>query len=312
MSGRVCIGFDLDETLGNVHPFYPFIAIFRPSAVNIEPPISLVKQLQNAYEIFLMYCIKEEERGLGILRPGILDFLRNVTYKQAEGLVGPVIIYSNNSCLEILEFARDIVHQSVGEVFCALIDRNHPIRRLPGHPNPPKTWDTLREIFLMEGCAQDSLNPQPETSLFFDDLVHPDLQATLGKNYIHVPGYKKHIPSAIKFDLYFAAANRAGLFENPDFFKYVQIICHETGYNTIDFLRQKKGVKNIRLHASKINSSNMVNALNRFVMSNNGNMGLANFSIPANNLFFGNLAGGKRTRKLRKRKRTRRNRKNKS
>ena len=242
MSGRVCIGFDLDETLGNVHPFYPFIAIFRPSAVDIESPGSLKDQLQNAYEIFLMYCIKQEERGLGILRPGILDFLRNVTYKQAEGSVGPVIIYSNNSCLELLEFARDIVHQSVGEVFCALIDRNHPIRRLPGHPNPPKTWDTLDEIFRMSDCS-DNLQgeiPRPETSLFFDDLIHPDLQATLKQNYIHVPGYKKYIPSAIKFDLYFAAANRAGLFENPEFSKYVQTICHETGYNTIGFLKQKK------------------------------------------------------------------------
>lgn len=309
MSGRVCIGFDLDETLGNVHPFYPFIAIFRPSAVGITPPDSLKYQLQNAYEIFLMYCIKQEDRGLGILRPGITDFLRNVTYKQAEGLVGPVIIYSNNSCLELLEFARDIVHQSVGEVFCALIDRNHPIRRLPGHPNPPKTWDTLDEIFRMEDCAEYSPNPQPETSLFFDDLEHPDLQRVLGKNYIHVPGYKKHIPSAIKFDLYFAAAKRAGLLDNPDFFNYIHSICDETGYNAVDFLKQKKTAKNIRINASNINSSNMVNALNRIVRTNNVND--APYYVPSgNNLFFGNLAGGRRTRKLRRRKMTRRNRKN--
>jgi hypothetical protein len=294
MSGRVCIGFDLDETLGNVYPFYPFIAIFRPSAVGIEPPESLKDKLQNAYKYFVMHCVRYEEGGLGILRPGILDFLRNVREKQAKGLVGPVIIYSNNSCLEILEFARDIVHQSVGEVFCALIDRNHSIRRLPGHPNPPKTWDTLDEIFRMGDCSHNLQEeiPSPETSLFFDDLVHPDLQEALGQNYIHVPGYKKRIPDEIKFDLYFAAAIQAGLFENREYADYLKIICRETGYKLVDFLLQKNISKNIRINGSNINSSNMVTALNRLVGSNN-------------------LEGGRRTRKLRKRKRTRRNRKNK-
>jgi hypothetical protein len=292
MSGRVCIGFDLDETLGNVYPFYPFIAIFRPSAVGIEPPESLKDQLRSAYEHFVMYCVQQEEGGLGILRPGILDFLRNVRVKQAEGSVGPVIIYSNNSCLEILEFARDIVHQSVGEVFCALIDRNHSIRRLPGHPNPPKTWDTLVKIFRMDDCSHNLQEeiPMPETSLFFDDLVHPDLQANLKENYIHVRGYKKHIPDEIKYGLYFDAANQAGLFENREYVDYLKTICKETGHKLVEFLLQKNTSKNIRINSSNINSSNMVVALNRLV----------------------NLAGGRRTRKLRRRHRTRRNRQIKS
>jgi len=227
-------------------------------------------KLQNAYEIFIMLCIEQEQRGLGILRPGILDFLRNVRVKQEGGIVGPVIIYSNNSCLEILEFARDIVHQTVGEVFCALIERNNPIRLLPGHPNPPKTWPTLRKIF-MEECNEEyeGINPQPERTLFFDDIIHPNLKGILRRNYIHVPAYEKDIPIEIKVKLYFIAATRARLFDNPEFKDYVKEICRHTEDDPDTFLDNYDDIDidSIPVNASRINSWTMVNAFNSVLRS---------------------------------------------
>jgi hypothetical protein len=120
---------------------------------------------------------------LGILRPGILDVMMELHMLQREGVIKHVIIYSNNSHLQSLEFIRDLIHEYVGSnhLIMDCIHWNHPMRREEKmiHLNfSNKTWSVLKRIMVTGNCrALPSL--QPNQVHFFDDLEHPDLKREL-------------------------------------------------------------------------------------------------------------------------------------
>ena len=59
--------------------------------------------------------------------------------------------------MQILEFARDVIQESVDQdVFCELVDWNHPIRDKERVKNQPgsatKTFETIVKVLSGENC----------------------------------------------------------------------------------------------------------------------------------------------------------------
>jgi hypothetical protein len=190
--------FDLDETLAELYSAYYFVATLKiKQSLNgfmaAIFPDELEKQLTTAYHLFVERVLKEEQsdKPLGILRPGILKVMENIAKLKKKGKVANVIIYSNNSHLESLEFIRDLIHQHTRskKLISDCIHWEHPIRAKEKILYPgmyAKTWNTLSEI-IMQG--KTSRLVMAKDVYFFDDLDHIDLQRTLHSNYYKVPGY---------------------------------------------------------------------------------------------------------------------------
>lgn len=186
--------FDLDETLANLYSAYYYVSSLRlKSQLDTSIfPIELEKQLEHAYQLFVERILKEESnKPLGILRPGILQIMSSLLTLKKKGKIANVIIYSNNSSLESLEFIRDLIHTHINNkhLISDCVHWDHPLRTKEKLLYPgmyPKTWNTISEIILQKS----SRIVRPKNVYFFDDLDHPDLQKTLQNNYYKVPPYE--------------------------------------------------------------------------------------------------------------------------
>lgn len=182
--------FDLDETLAEVYPLFDILE--DALTTRRSPP---------AYRA-LVRLIAENDRGL--LRPGIRETMHRLHDLQRKGLVGGVLIYSNNGHLRSLQFIRDVIHaflEAQAPLIIECIHWNHP-RRTDAPERNDKTWESLRR-FLPEGTAADHV-------FFVDDLNHPDLHAALGDHYLQVPPYEYHVPFDDLLDVYDEALHDAG------------------------------------------------------------------------------------------------------
>ena len=161
--------FDLDETLGNFHTPYYFLVDLRSIAD------------QTAYQNFVAAVATIEDSGnpLGIIRPGILAVMREVKKLKDAGLVKSLLIYSNNSHLESLEFVRDVIQHVVDDptLFsdCIHWDREgreieHTIPKRQGSAN--KTWAVLTDLMIHGPTAADASTLTPDKIYFFDDQEH--------------------------------------------------------------------------------------------------------------------------------------------
>ena len=189
--------FDLDETIAELYSAYYFIASLTIKKslngfMSAIFPDELEHQLKTAYDLFVERVLKEEQTNpLGILRPGILKVMEQIYKLKKRGKLANVIIYSNNSHPESLEFIRDLIHGHLKtrRLISDCIYREHPIRSKENIAYPgvyPKTWDTLVNI-IMQG--KTSRLVMAKDVYFFDDLDHIDLQRTLQSNYYKVPAY---------------------------------------------------------------------------------------------------------------------------
>lgn len=158
--------FDLDETLGNFHTPYFFLEDLR----NTKP---------EAYKNFVEAVAAVEDSGhpLGIIRPGILDVMRTLKQLKDRGAVKSLVIYSNNSYLPSLEFARDVIQQVVDDstLFSDCIhwgysgrEIEHTIPTREGSAN--KTWAVLTNLMINGPTAATELTP--DRLYFFDDQEH--------------------------------------------------------------------------------------------------------------------------------------------
>lgn len=196
---QVLLAFDMDETIGNVWQFFPIVDVLSES-------------YPRAYREFVKEVAKREQRGdLGLLRPGLLDFFHTIAAGQQDGTIAPVVLYSNNSALEMLHFTRDVLHEAVGRPTIEVcLHWGHPLRRNEIVPNDPgngrKTWTTLAASFRMCG-----VEATPSQTLFFDDQPHPDLMDILQENYIHVSGYSYKIPNNVRTELLVTSLEAAGV-----------------------------------------------------------------------------------------------------
>lgn len=192
--------FDMDETLAELYSVYYFIASLKLHETALELhkriPYSLKLKLDKAYSLFVRRVLLEEisNHPLGILRPGILDVMMELFMLKRKGIIDYVIIYSNNSHLESLEFIRDLIHEYVGvnDLIKDCIHWNHPMRgeeKRIGAGYSNKTWSVLKNIMIKGNCkVPDTI--QPYQVHFFDDLEHKNLKQILQDNYHQVPAYK--------------------------------------------------------------------------------------------------------------------------
>jgi hypothetical protein len=123
---------------------------------------------------------------LGILRPGIIDIMRQLKRQKQKGDVKSVLIYSNNGHLESLEFIRDLIYLVLdlrpGDKFISeCVHYNHPMRSLEKNTMPfgTKSWNTLKDILINGNCGAPN-TIEADRVVFFDDLAHPDLAHNLG------------------------------------------------------------------------------------------------------------------------------------
>ena len=194
--------FDMDETIAELYSVYYFIASLRlqetlSEHLKMNVDNKTRKSLDKAYDIFVDRILEEETSlyPLGILRPGILGIMKHIERLKSRGIIKSVVIYSNNSHLQSLEFIRDLIYADLdlkmGDNFITeCVHYNHPMRVSEKSVLPlgTKSWNTLKEILINSKCgAPNTL--EVERVFFFDDLVHPELQYNLGQNYYNVPAY---------------------------------------------------------------------------------------------------------------------------
>ena len=194
----VYVVFDLDATLADMSPIYYYIASLQIKKMLSGLmfsifPINLERELDKAYSLFVTRILEKEQsdKPIGILRPGILTIMEKLFTLKKKGRISNVIIYSNNSHLESLEFVRDLIHAHIGSkrLISQCIHRTHPLRNSENlqYPNMyPKTWRTLSTIIMNNGMSKIIM---AKDVYFFDDLDHIDLQNTLQNNYYKVPEY---------------------------------------------------------------------------------------------------------------------------
>jgi hypothetical protein len=192
--------FDLDETMAQLYSVYYFIASLKlKEYVGVNRayilsffPESLFEEQERAYRLFVKQILEEETSAtpLGILRPGILEIMKQLNKLKRKGKVAHVMMYSNNGHLQSLEFVRDLIHLHVGNntLISECIHRTHPLRAQESNWMM-KSWNTLRHI-LINGSCRTLENISPANVYFFDDLNHTDLQTHLAEQYYQVPAYR--------------------------------------------------------------------------------------------------------------------------
>lgn len=231
--------FDMDETLAELYSVYYFVASLRVSEIlreegnEISP--SLEKQLKKDYKQFVKGILLEEISlsPLGILRPGILNIMKQLYELQKTGKVAHVVIYSNNQHLQSLEFIKDLIHTYLGtnDLIRDCIHWNHFMRleETKSLDQPTKTWNILKNILVMSHCQAPHTLQQKDV-FFFDDLNHTDLQKNLGTNYYKVQAYN----FKASFDR-IAEIYKKSL-ENVDLNEYIRLISDEFSIKHVNSL----------------------------------------------------------------------------
>lgn len=197
--------FDLDETLGNLSSVYYHIVTLKMKKYVVNQreymglyyPDELHHNLEKAYELFVKAVLQQEQSDepLGILRPGILNVMKELSILKRQHKVVNVAIYSNNSHLESIEFVKDLINYHVGmELIKECIPRYHPMRYEDNQTSVPiKTWQVLKRI-LVEGNCKAARSLEPKNVFFFDDLRHMDLEIHLKERYYQVSPYSFRAP----------------------------------------------------------------------------------------------------------------------
>jgi hypothetical protein len=247
--------FDMDETLAELHTVYYFIANLKVAEIfreyGDEMPITLEKSLKKAYRLFVINILIEElsSNPLGILRPGILNIMKQLYDLQRLGKIAHVAIYSNNGHLQSLEFIRDLIHKYLGtnDLIKDCIHWDHFMRieeTKSKYDQPTKTWNVLKNILVMGHCqASEAL--QQKDVYFFDDQDHTDLQRNLGTNYYKVPSYNFKASYDRIADIY------KKCLKNVDMEEYNKVIADVfsiDSYNSLDtilnFFKERTGQTN--------------------------------------------------------------------
>jgi hypothetical protein len=180
------IGLDFDQCICELgEGFNPFWSLLKDSLKN---GAFQANYLEAAWKKELVKAYKAQT--VTFINPEIIELLTHINGLPAN--IRPnVFVYTNNSSEERVAFIHDIIEEIIGSSpWIMSFHPKDPSRLLEHHSEaitePGKSYDGINNCL---GRPED-LNPQ--TLLFFDDVVHP-LQAVLGERYIHVnPAFHCH------------------------------------------------------------------------------------------------------------------------
>jgi hypothetical protein len=206
-------GFDLDNTIGNFEDDGYLDWFHIEGASN-----KLNATLKKAYDIFVNKVVIHIHKTK-IFNPLILKLI-------IENNVSNSVIYSNNSNLDTLVFAKNVIEKFIGhEVFCFLMHWGHRFRTteiVKGDPgNALKRWVTLKRGFR-EGCGIKGL--KPEQVYFYDDQRHQDLMKELGDRYNNIKSYEADINVEFVNNLALKSIEEIGLFDDEEYDSYYDIV----------------------------------------------------------------------------------------
>lgn len=206
-------GFDLDNTLGNFEDDGYLDWFYIKGASN-----KLNNTLEKAYNIFVSK-VALRIHDTKIFNPFILKLI-------LENNVSNAVIYSNNSNLDTLKFAKNVIEKFVRrDVFCFLMHWNHKFRSteiVKGDPgNALKRWITLKKAFR-DGCGVKDL--KPEQVYFYDDQQHQDLIKELGNRYINIKPYDINMNHVLVDTLALKSIEEMGLFEDDEYNSYYDVV----------------------------------------------------------------------------------------
>ena len=192
---RAYVAFDLDETIGSFNT----CQIISHFLYFYTPYPELNEALEKTGRRFIE-CLLEKQRTVPnfILRPSILHIMEILATQFDLGRVAKVAIYSNNSNMNMLRIAKEMIelHLRKPGFIEMIVDRNHPIRAddralsAAGSPVPIKSASVLQQIFFGRGPV-----PGNAEFFFFDDLVHQNILDAIGPDhYFHVEPYSIEYP----------------------------------------------------------------------------------------------------------------------
>lgn len=222
------IGFDLDETLGYFGTVDIFTKFLDPYHLVLSPPSpTLDAKLKVAFDAFAR-CLVAQPQAANVLRPGLLQLFQRLAQLKAEGRIRAMAIYSNNGNSSVLRLAQRMLELGLGQedLFCARVHAEHPLRsanRMPGYPPnaAPKTIYTLKRIFQQCEGGAASAPIENNRLFFFDDVVHPNIQYSIGTNYKVVAPFKIEQPVDVLESCFQHAMETSGLFTDDEYFAYL-------------------------------------------------------------------------------------------
>jgi hypothetical protein len=228
------VAFDLDQTIGCFESIHPYLTVFFPDVLQIVyrkpyykgPGVPVLdissadkKRLALAFNDFVKWMAATENENK-LLRPGIIPIISLLLKAKKRGLVGGIMIYSNNSNPYMLHFAHELIKTILGiktAIFCPLVHWWHSLRNkeLRGNvsfslSHGPKTVSTIRAAFTNIYCInnrynRNNRNNRNNTSnnknieissaniIFFDDLIHERISNKIPtQNYFHVQPYHRY------------------------------------------------------------------------------------------------------------------------
>jgi len=173
------IGLDFDQCICELNDvFHLFWSIMKDA---LKHGSFQANYLEEAWKKELARAYKASE--LTFINPEIIELLVYINNIPAE--VRPnVFVYTNNSSEERVAFVHDIIEEIIGSSPWLLSFHPKDPARVLEHraeaiADPGKSYDGINNCL---GQPED-LNPQ--TLLFFDDVLHP-LHKVLGERYIHI------------------------------------------------------------------------------------------------------------------------------
>ena len=109
------VAFDMDSTLGDFQSLYNYLICLFPNILQEtgeRPGIKLhikeewLPKLEGAfYEFVTLLALVEEENR--IIRPGIIPIIKMCIEAKKKGLIGGIMMYSNNNNRYMLYFAKE-------------------------------------------------------------------------------------------------------------------------------------------------------------------------------------------------------------
>jgi len=252
------IAFDMDSTLGYFESVSNYLYCFAPWVMNeiytkphyngvdipiVDLPDELNPVLKAAFFEFVR-LIAEKEANTRLLRPGILAVISHLLEAKRKGLVGGLMIYSNNASKLTILFCQELIKHLLGEkedIFVPTLCWLSPIRKreLDGRSmcEGPKTVNTIKQSFK---TVYPNAVIKNNGVIFFDDLIHQDIKNNIPKdNYFHVKPYIRFCDTKVVHSAFMQSCISQSLPGNKVYIKTLKQIGFDFDTEDIGFSSMK-------------------------------------------------------------------------